>query len=212
MALIPVTERNFEVEVLRSELPVLLEFGAEWCGPCKTMAPELQALAQELTGKLKVVTVDVDKAPLLAREFGVQSVPAFVVFAEGRPMGGKVGAMTKKQLRDMVEPALPRAAGALRPEEVNQLLKAGHITLVDTREPAVYNRVHIEGAINLPAEELETRLAELSELANTPVLYCRSGDVTKQLSQKLASQGTPLSYLEGGVLNWEASGFEMFKP
>ncbi|MEN9582009.1 MAG: hypothetical protein RJA70_5018 [Pseudomonadota bacterium] len=212
MPLIAVTEKNFQAEVLGSELPVLIEFGATWCGPCKTVAPELEALERELSGKAKVVTVDIDKAPLLAREFGVQSVPAFVVFAQGRPVDGKVGVLTKKQMREMLEPVLPRASGAVRPEEVRQLLAAGHITLVDTRDASVYNRAHIEGAQNFPLDEIETRLAELHMLPNTPVLYCRSGDRAKELADKLASQGMPLSFLEGGVLNWEASGFELFKP
>lgn len=212
MALTTVTEQNFQAEVLNSELPVLIEFGAEWCGPCKAVAPELEALSHELEGKAKIVTVDIDKAPMLAREFGVQSVPAFVVFAEGRPAGGKVGAMTRKQLREMLEPVLPRAAGALRPEEIKQLVDAGQVTPIDTRESAVFQRAHIEGAQSFPLEEIEGRLAELHMLPNTPVLYCRSGDKTKELAAKLASGGTPIAYLEGGVLNWEASGFELFRP
>jgi thioredoxin 1/putative thioredoxin len=211
-ALTEITENNFEAEILQTELPVLIEFGAEWCGPCKVVAPELEALSRELEGKAKVVTVDIDKAPLLAREFGVQSVPAFVVFHQGRPIGGKVGAMKKAQLRELLEPVLPRAAGALNPEEVAKLLKAGRITLVDTREAAVYNRAHVEGAVNFPIDEIESRLAELHMLPNPPVLYCRTGDATKDLAAKLAAAGTPVSFLDGGVLNWESSGFELIRP
>jgi thioredoxin 1/putative thioredoxin len=81
MSQIPmVSEQNFEQEVLRSELPVLVEFGAEWCGPCKTVAPELEALSQELQGKAKILQVDVDKSPRVAQAMRVQSVPTFVVF------------------------------------------------------------------------------------------------------------------------------------
>ncbi|HYQ29791.1 MAG TPA: thioredoxin domain-containing protein, partial [Polyangiaceae bacterium] len=71
MPLPTVSERNFEQEVLLSEEPVLVEFGAEWCGPCKTMLPELMALAEELKGKAKVVTVDIDRSPMIARQLGV---------------------------------------------------------------------------------------------------------------------------------------------
>src|SRR5687768_6953504 len=106
-----VTEQNFEQEVLRSDLPVLVEFGAEWCGPCKTVAPELEALSRELNGKAKIVTVDIDRSPLLARELGIQSVPTFVIFHQGRPMGGRVGALRKAELRQLLDPVLPRAAG-----------------------------------------------------------------------------------------------------
>ena len=207
MASLPVvTERTFEQEVLMSELPVLLEFSAEWCGPCKQMAPDLLALARELEGKAKVVTLDIDKSPNIPRQMGVQSVPTFVVFHGGRPVGGKVGAMRKAELRGLLEPYLPRAEGAIRPEELVQLLQAGRVSLVDTREAPVFNRAHLPTAINLPLEEIETRLAELHMLPATPVLYCRSGDRTKDLAAKLAEQGLPVAFLEGGVLGWEAAG------
>lgn len=210
--LIQVTEHNFEVEVLRSELPVLIEFGAQWCGPCKTVAPELEALQQELQGKAKIVTIDIDQAPVLAQEFGVQSVPAFVVIHQGRPVGGRVGAMNRKQLRQLLEPVLPRAAGSLKPEEAKLLASKGKIVLVDTREPAVYGRTHIEGAVNFPLAELDSRLAELHMLPGAAVLYCRTGKESAEACTKLANQGLMVAYIEGGVLNWEASGFELVRP
>jgi thioredoxin 1 len=208
-ALPVVTERTFEQEVLMSELPVLLEFTAEWCGPCKTVAPELQALARELEGKAKVVTLDIDKSPTIPRQMGVQSVPTFVVFHGGRPVGGKVGALRKAELRGLLEPFLPRAEGAIRPEELVQLLKEGRVSLVDTREAAVFNRAHLPTAVSLPLEEIESRLAELHMLPATPVLYCRAGDRTKDLAAKLAEQGLPVAFLEGGVLGWEAAGLKL---
>ena|SRR6185503_16641759 len=212
MPLTPVTEQNFEREVLMSELPVLLEFGATWCGPCKVVAPELEALATELDGKAKIVSVDIDRSPLLARELGVQSVPTFVVFHQGRPVGGRVGALRKPQLREMLEPVLPRAAGALKPQEVFALVKQGRVSLVDTREAPVFNRSRIGGAVNIPIEEIETRLAELHMLPSPPVLYCRAGDKTKDLAARLAEQGMPVAFLEGGVLGWEAAGFGLDRP
>ena len=212
MPLPTVTEKNFEQEVLLSEEPVLVEFGAEWCGPCKTMLPELLALAEELKGKAKIVTIDIDRSPMIARQIGVQSVPTFVVFHQGRPVGGKVGAMQRRELRDMLDPFLPRAEGALKPDELAQLLKAGRVIPVDTREAAVFARAHLPGAVNMPAAEIETRLAELHMLAGTPVIYCRSGDQTKDLAAKLAEQGVPVAFLEGGVLGWEAAGFRLQRP
>ncbi len=212
MPIAAVTEQNFEQEILRSELPVLVEFGAEWCGPCKTVAPELEALSHELEGKAKVVSIDIDKAPMLAREMGVQSVPTFVVFDQGRPVNGKVGALRKAQLRELIEPLLPRAAGALKPEEVAELMKRGAVSLVDTREAAVFQRAHIQGAVNMPIEDIENRLAELHMLPSPPVVYCRSGDKTKDLAAKLAEQGVPVAFLEGGVLGWEAAGFSLDRP
>ena len=212
MALTAVTEQTFERDVLRSEVPVLLEFGAEWCGPCKTIAPELEALSRELEGKARVLTVDIDRSPLLAREMGVQSVPTFVVFHQGRPVNGKVGALRKAQLKELIEPVLPRAAGALKPVEVAQLLARGQVSPVDTRDTHAFGRAHLPGAANIPMEEIEGRLAELHMLPSPPLVYCRSGDKTKQLSEKLASQGMPVSFLEGGLLAWELEGLEVERP
>lgn len=212
MPVAAVTEQNFEQEILRSELPVLVEFGAEWCGPCKTVAPELEALSHELEGKAKVVSIDIDRAPMLAREMGVQSVPTFVVFDQGRPVNGKVGALRKAQLRELIEPLLPRAAGALKPEEVAELLKRGAVSLVDTREAAVFARAHIQSAVNMPIDDIENRLAELHMLPSPPVIYCRAGDKTKDLAAKLAEQGVPVAFLDGGVLAWEAAGFTLERP
>lgn len=212
MAVRSVTEQTFEQEVLMSEVPVLVEFSAEWCGPCKVVAPELAALSSELADKAKIVTIDIDRSPNLSRQLGVQSVPTFVVFHQGRPAGGKVGALKRTQLREMLEPYLPRAEGALKPDEVFQLLRAGRISIVDTREPAVYGRAHIPGATSMPAEEIEGRLAELFMLGTPPILYCRQGDRTKELVAKLVEQGLQVGFLEGGVLAWEAAGLPMERP
>lgn len=212
MAVSTVTDQTFEREVLQSELPVLVEFSAEWCGPCKTIAPDVKALSEDLREKAKVVTIDVDKSPLIARELGVQSVPTFVVFHQGRPVGGRVGALRRAQLREMVEPFLPRAAGALKAEELAQLVAQRRVVPVDTREAPVFGRAHLPGAVNIPAEELLGRLAELHMLAGAPVLYCRSGDKTKELAGKLAEEGMPVAFLEGGLLSWEAAGFPLERP
>lgn len=212
MALATVTDQTFEHEVLESELPVLVEFSAAWCGPCKTIAPDVQALAEDLRDKAKVVTIDIDKSPLVARELGVQSVPTFVVFHQGRPVGGKVGALRRAQLREMIEPFLPRAAGALKPLELAELIRRGQAVPVDTRESAVFRRAHLPTAISMPIEELETRLAELHMLAGAPVLYCRGGDKAKDLAEKLAGDGMPVAFLEGGLLGWEAANLEIERP
>jgi thioredoxin 1 len=212
MALQQVSEQDFEAQVLLSQAPVLVEFGATWCGPCKTVEPELVALSAELGERAKVVKVDIDQSPYLARQLGIQSVPTFVVFANGRPVGGKVGALKKAQLVEMLEPFLPRAAGALKPKEVAQLQKQGQVALVDTREAAVFRRSHIAGSINVPLEEIATRIDELSSLRAAPVLYCRTGNDTKALAAQLAQQGTPVAYLDGGVLGWEADGFTLQRP
>lgn len=207
MKLQQVTEHDFETEVLMSDVPVLVEFGATWCGPCKVVEPELQALAQEYAGRAKVVGVDIDQSRALTSQLGIQSVPTFIVFHQGRPVNGKAGALSKAQLAELLEPLLPRPAGALKPKEVAQLLRQGHVTLVDTRPAEVYARAHIQGAINLPQADIPSRLADLLSLPASPVLYCRTGADSKALAAELATQGTPVSYLDGGVLGWEGDGF-----
>ncbi len=206
-----VTEQTFASEILDSQLPVLIEFGAEWCGPCKVVAPELEALAHELKGKAKIVTIDIDRSPVLAREFGVQSVPAFVVLHQRRPVAARAGAMRRKELRELLEPVLPRAAGALRPQELAELLKRGGVTPVDLRDAASYGRAHLPQSVNLPLGEVESRLAELHMLPGEPIVYCRSGVDSQELAQRLASQGMPVGFLEGGLLDWEANGLPIEK-
>jgi thioredoxin 1/putative thioredoxin len=207
-----VDERNFEEEVLLCELSVMVDFMATWCGPCKTMAPEFEALARELEGKAKLVKVDIDRSPALAGQLRIQSVPTTMVFAGGRLVNGKVGAMRKAQLMQLIEPFLPRAQGALSPVEAAQLLQQGQIVLVDTREAPVYARAHLPGAVNMPLEEIRGRLAELHMLAGVPVLYCRGGDKSKALAEELANDGIGVGFLEGGVLGWEAEGLPVDRP
>ena len=82
----------------------------------------------------------------------------------------------------------------------------------DTREATAYSRAHIPTAVNIPAEEIEGRLAELHMLAGEPVLYCRSGDKSKDLADKLAASGIPVGFLEGGFLGWEGSLLPVERP
>jgi thioredoxin len=201
-----VSERDFEQAVLRSETPVLVQFTADWCQPCKTIAPEVEAFAAEMEGKLRVVRVDIDKSQALARQLRIQSVPTFMLFVDQRLGDVQVGALGRKQLRAMVEPFLPRSAGALKARELAQLIKTGEVVPVDVRDAAAFQRAHLPGAQSLPIEELESRLAELYMLPGQPALYDRSGDKTKELAEKMAEQGTPVAFLEGGILAWEAEG------
>jgi thioredoxin 1/putative thioredoxin len=120
--------------------------------------------------------------------------------------------MRRNELRQLLDPVLPRATGAIKPEEAAQLLTQGQVSLIDTREAPVYQRAHLPGAVNIPIEEIENRLAELHMLPSPPLVYCRAGDKTKELAEKLHQQGVPLSFLEGGVLGWEAAGFELERP
>lgn len=207
-----VTERDFEQQVLLAETPVLVQFTADWCQPCKTIAPEVESFAAEMAGKLKVLRVDIDKSQMLARQLRIQSVPTFMLFVEQRLGDMQTGALGKKQLRAMVEPFLPRSAGALKARELAELIKQGEVVAIDVRDAATFNRARIPGAKNLPLDELESRLAELYMVSGQPALYDRSGDKTKELAERMAEQGTPVAFLEGGILAWEAEGLPIERP
>jgi len=207
-----ITEQDFEQEVLRSELPVLIDFYADWCGPCKTVAPEIEALSRELEGKAKFVKVNIDQSKRLAAAMRVQAVPTFMVFFRGRPVAGEQGAVRKARLRELLDPFLPRAEGAIRAVELAQLLKQAQVVAIDTREAAAYNRARIPGAKHIPLEEIESRLAELHMLPGEPVLYCRAGDKTKQLAETLGQSGVPIAFLENGFLGWEAESLPIERP
>ncbi|HZF56728.1 MAG TPA: thioredoxin domain-containing protein [Polyangiaceae bacterium] len=207
-----VNEQDFEREVLRSELPVLIDFTADWCAPCKTVAPEVDAIARELEGKAKVVKIDIDKSKRIATMLRIQAVPTFMVFFKGRPVAGDQGVLKRNRLRELLDPFMPRAEGAIRAMELAQLLKTGQVVPVDTRDPGSFGRVRIPGATNIPLEEIENRLAELHMLTGEPILYCRAGDKTKEMAEKLAESGVPVGFLEGGLLAWEAEGLPIERP
>ncbi len=202
-----VTERDFEALVLRSELPVLLMFSSERSAASKQVLAEVSALAGELSGKLSVLRVDVDRSPTIARQLRVQQVPTFMVWVEGQPIDAQVGPLGKKQLAAMVEPHLPRAEGALKAIELRQLITAGKVVAVDTRDKPSYDRAHLPGAKQMALEEIEGRIAELMMLGTLPVLYCRAGDRSKEVALRLGQQEIPCAFLEGGLLAWEAEGY-----
>ncbi|CUJ69389.1 MULTISPECIES: thioredoxin [Achromobacter] len=93
------TTSDFEVDVIQSKTPVLVDFWAPWCPPCRAIAPSLEELSDELAGKLQVVKVDIDEHPELARRYGVRSIPALKVFVDGNVAKELLGAMPKQALR-----------------------------------------------------------------------------------------------------------------
>ena len=101
-----VTSENFVSEVLQSPLPVLVDFWAAWCGPCRAVAPTLDALASEYAGKLKVVKLDVDESGDVAGQFGVQSIPTLMLFKGGQPVERLVGAYPKSAIASKIQPHL----------------------------------------------------------------------------------------------------------
>src|SRR5262245_17688760 len=93
-----VTDQNFDTEVLNSDKPVLIDFTATWCGPCKALAPIVDDVAKEFTGKLKVAKLDIDDSPGVASRFGIRGVPTVIVFKGGKEVARQVGLVNKARL------------------------------------------------------------------------------------------------------------------
>lgn len=104
--LLAFTDENFEAEVAGSDVPVLVDFGATWCGPCKMLAPIVEDLAGEYGGRLKVGTVDIDKAQGTARKFGIMSVPTIIFFRNGKAVDKITGLQAKAKLKKHIDAVL----------------------------------------------------------------------------------------------------------
>jgi thioredoxin 1 len=102
-----VSDKDFAAEVLKSSEPVVVDFFAEWCGPCKAMAPALEQVAAELKGKVKVVKIDVDQNPEVTQNYRIQAMPTLMLFKDGKVANQHVGALVqKKKLQDWIEQSI----------------------------------------------------------------------------------------------------------
>ena len=97
-----ISDNEFESEVLNSSSPVMVDFWAEWCGPCKTMSPLVDELANELDGKLKIAKVNIDENPDAPTKFGVRGIPTFMIFKNGQVVDTRVGGMSKTELSEWI--------------------------------------------------------------------------------------------------------------
>lgn len=112
MSVVSVDMANFDQEVLKADKLVLIDFYADWCGPCKSLAPVLEKFAADKSATVKVVKINVDKAPELAEAFGVRSIPTLVTMKDGNAIMGAVGNLPYKTLENFVEQSLQTAAAA----------------------------------------------------------------------------------------------------
>ena len=106
MATKTVTDASFASDVLKSDKPVLVDFWAEWCGPCKMIGPSLEEISSELAGKVKVAKLNIDENPELAAQFGVRSIPTLMIFKGGQVASMKVGALPKTALSHWINGAV----------------------------------------------------------------------------------------------------------
>lgn len=106
MATISVTDDTFDAEVRQSDIPVVVDFWAEWCGPCKQIGPALEELSNEFDGKIKIVKVNVDENPNSPAQLGVRGIPALFLFKDGEVVSNKTGAAPKAALQSWIEEAV----------------------------------------------------------------------------------------------------------
>ena len=102
----PVTDDSFETDVLKASGPVLVDFWAEWCGPCRTIGPILEELAKDKAGQVTVVKMNVDENPMTPSKFGIRGIPTLILFKNGEAAATKVGALPKQALYQWVEGAI----------------------------------------------------------------------------------------------------------
>ena len=208
-----IAEQDFEREVLRSELPVLIDFSADWCAPCKTVEPEVEALARELEGKAKVVKIDIDKSKRIATSLRIQAVPTFMVFAQGPPGRGRSG-------RAPAQPA-PRDDRAVPPARRGRHPR-GRAGAAHPAGPGRRRR-HARRAARTGARASPARSTCRSRRlrAASPSCTCSrarrsstAAPATRRRSspQKLAESGMPVGFLEGGFLGWEAEALPIERP
>ena len=108
--IVQASDASFEKDVLKADKPVLVDFWAEWCGPCKMIAPYLEELAEELGGRIRIVKVNIDENPLTPTKYGVRGIPTLMLFKNGELRATKVGALSKSKLREWIEENLAEAA------------------------------------------------------------------------------------------------------
>jgi thioredoxin 1/putative thioredoxin len=206
-----VTDETFQERVLNNPRPVLVDFWAPWCAPCRAVAPVVEKVARQLEGEVDVVKLDVDQAPATAGKFRVSSIPTLAMFVGGKLVAQVQGAVPEAHVMALVDNAVPgRSVPRLKPADLEKELKGGSVTVVDVRAAAAFERHHVEGSLNAPldVDRPETWVAPaLLPLGHRMVLVDQAGRQVEALAKRVHAQKPgSVAILEGGLLEWEVSG------
>jgi thioredoxin len=206
-----ITDATFERDVLQADRPVFVDFWATWCAPCRAVAPVLEEIAEEMKDVVTIAKVDVDQCRETAARFRIQSIPTFVLFDKGKPLGAMQGAAPKAKFLKFLEQHLP----VLRPPtitvgELDTLITTKHpVRLFDIREERDYARAHLRHARCVAPEAIDEELKKAlpEELV---VLICRTGERSKAEAQKRAELDGRVVALEKGLLEWQGANKPTF--
>jgi thioredoxin 1 len=111
---VKVSDASFQNDVLNSKVPVVVDFWAEWCGPCKMIAPALEELSNEFGGKVTVVKINIDENPGVPQKYGVRGVPTLMIFSQGQVAATKVGALPKSKIKEWIESSIPASSATAK--------------------------------------------------------------------------------------------------
>lgn len=204
-----VTDATIETEILGSELPVLIDFYADWCGPCKTLSPRIETLAQSYAGSLKVCKIDVDANPTAQQMFRIQAMPTLVLMSGGQIVDVARGALTASELETFVSKVIQAPAGGIVEkfdvERLKLSLEIDQVAAIDLRDAKDWERARIPGSVSVPADQLADHLEELKALPVTAVFYDRNGTTAADSAKTALEAGVSAGVLEGGILAWEAA-------
>lgn len=207
MALLNVTDATFEAAVLQSDLPVVVDFYADWCQPCRAIAPILEALAQKYDGAMHVAKIDVERNPAIAQAFRVQSIPMLAFIRDGQVVDVQVGAMDARALEDRIAEFVgPVSVGGVETwdaDRVKLALEIDEVVPVDLRSAGDFNRTRLPRAVHIPADELAARVGELNDPSKRYVFYLRTDAGVLDHAQVAADAGVHAVVLDGGLLGWE---------
>jgi thioredoxin 1 len=206
MPTVQVTDATFEARVLASDKPVLVDFWAAWCAPCKQVAPILEELSNSYADALTIAKLDVDANPGVSRALRIQSIPTMVLFVGGRPVKSLQGAVPKATLVEFLEKHLPSLRKpTVTPDELAALIERGApVMIVDIRDPRDFSRAHLLRSKCMDAEALAREIGSVHP-RSLVVLVCRSGERSLELAQSLGESGPQVVALEKGILAWQGS-------
>ena len=205
-----ITDADLESRVLQSPRPVFIDFYADWCQPCRTIAPIIDELADVYAGRVDVLKLNVDENPMTAQAFRVQSLPTMAVVKDGRIVAIERGALPRPQIEALIaKVAGPPPSDQARKLEVKDaagLIQQRRLLPVDVRSEAEFNRAHLPGAVNAPEDQREAVLAELAERSTPVLFYGRTTEAAEGIAKDAAKAGLLAAWLDGGLLAWEADG------